>query len=111
MKKQELKNFVVNSIAHNTFDPNELLGLIDLLPDELENKVDITNELKELSQNDLKTIESWAILKAEKFSQEWTEDDELIYRHIFGDSLMLFPEETIDSDYGPEEEIDSYENN
>ncbi|MEB8416426.1 hypothetical protein NGG16_03120 [Enterococcus casseliflavus] len=111
MKKQELKNYVVNSMAHNTFDPNELLDLIDLLPDELqpnENKVDITNEL---SQNDLKTIESWAILKAEKFSQEWTEDDELIYRHIFGDSLMLFPEETIDSDYGPEEEIDSYENN
>ena len=67
--------------------------------------------MRELNQHDLKTIESWAILKFEKFSQEWTEDDELIYRHIFGDSLMLFPEETIDSNYRPEEEIDSYENN
>ena len=86
MKKQELKNYVVNSMAYSMFDPNELLDLIDLLPDELqpsENKLDTTNKLRELSQNDLKTIKSWAILKAEKFSQEWTEDDELIYRHIF----------------------------
>lgn len=31
-KKQELKNYVVNSIVHNAFDPNELLRLINLLP-------------------------------------------------------------------------------
>ncbi len=29
-KKQELKNYVVNSIVHNAFDPNELLRLINL---------------------------------------------------------------------------------
>ncbi|MBF0724992.1 hypothetical protein IR166_04820 [Enterococcus faecalis] len=33
-KKQELKNYVVNSIVHNAFDPNELLRLINLLPDQ-----------------------------------------------------------------------------
>lgn len=32
--KQELKNYVVNSIVHNAFDPNELLRLINLLPDQ-----------------------------------------------------------------------------
>ncbi|MGM0285721.1 MULTISPECIES: hypothetical protein [unclassified Enterococcus] len=32
--KQELKNYVINSIAHKAFDPNELLRLINLLPDE-----------------------------------------------------------------------------
>ena len=33
-EKQELKNYVVNSIVHNAFDPNELLRLINLLPDQ-----------------------------------------------------------------------------
>lgn len=33
-KKQELKNYVVNSIVHNAFDPNELLRLINLLPEQ-----------------------------------------------------------------------------
>lgn len=33
MSKQELKNYVINSIVHNDFDPNELLRLINLLPD------------------------------------------------------------------------------
>ena len=33
-KKQELKNYVINSIAHKAFDANELLRLINLLPDE-----------------------------------------------------------------------------
>ena len=33
-KNQELKNYVVNSIVHNAFDPNELLRLINLLPDQ-----------------------------------------------------------------------------
>lgn len=33
-KKQELKNYVVNSVVHNAFDPNELLRLINLLPEQ-----------------------------------------------------------------------------
>ncbi|MFS1025657.1 hypothetical protein ACFC9R_10145 [Enterococcus casseliflavus] len=33
-KKQELKNYVVNSVVRNAFDPNELLRLINLLPDQ-----------------------------------------------------------------------------
>lgn len=34
--KLELRNYVINSIAHKAFDPNELLRLINLLPDELQ---------------------------------------------------------------------------
>lgn len=33
-KKQELKNYVVNSIVRNALEPNELLRLINLLPDQ-----------------------------------------------------------------------------
>lgn len=33
-EKQELKNYVVNSIVRNALEPNELLRLINLLPDQ-----------------------------------------------------------------------------
>ncbi|MEB8400969.1 hypothetical protein NGG61_13660 [Enterococcus casseliflavus] len=33
-KKQELKNYVINSIVQNALEPNELLRLINLLPDQ-----------------------------------------------------------------------------
>ncbi|MGG5339718.1 hypothetical protein IGJ48_002420 [Enterococcus pernyi] len=34
VKKQELKNYVVNGIVHNNLEQNELLRLINLLPGE-----------------------------------------------------------------------------
>lgn len=34
VKKQKLKNYVVNGIVHNNLEQNELLRLVNLLPDE-----------------------------------------------------------------------------
>ncbi|MCD5183882.1 hypothetical protein IV471_01050 [Enterococcus gallinarum] len=48
-KKQELKNYVVNSIVHNAFDPNELLRLINLLPDQPQ-----LNEQQQIAINNAK---------------------------------------------------------
>lgn len=48
--KLELRNYVINSIAHKAFDPNELLRLINLLPDELqlnENQQQVLGWLKD----------------------------------------------------------------
>lgn len=53
-KKQELKNYVVNSIVHNAFDPNELLRLINLLPDQPqlnENQQIVVNDVKQDHEN------------------------------------------------------------
>lgn len=44
-------------------------------------------------EKQLKTIKAWAHVKASEFPQEWTEDDELDYRSLFGKSLMVLPEE------------------
>lgn len=55
-----------------------------------------TVELKsapQLKENQLKTIKSWGNLKAGEFGQDWTEDDELTYRELFGESLMVLPDE------------------
>lgn len=41
----------------------------------------------------LDLIKSWGNLKAGEFAQEWTEDDELTYRELFGESLMVLPDE------------------
>ena len=48
-KKQELKNYVVNSIVQNALEPNELLRLINLLPDQPQ-----LNENQQIVDNDVK---------------------------------------------------------
>lgn len=47
----------------------------------------------QLNENQLKTIKSWGNLAAGEFGQEWTEDDELTYRELFGESLTVLPDE------------------
>ncbi|MEB5882703.1 hypothetical protein MXL84_12535 [Enterococcus gallinarum] len=69
-KKQELKNYVVNSIVHNAFDPNELLRLINLLPDQ-----------PQLNENQQIVLE-W-------LKEEQTKNPELT---IFGTLSVLFDE-------------------
>lgn len=68
-KKQELKNYVVNSIVHNAFDPNELLRLINLLPDQ-----------PQLNKNQ-QIVLDW--LKEEKTNSSLTAFD-CIYSFIYG---------------------------
>lgn len=46
-----------------------------------------------MNEKQLEIIKSWANLKAREFTQKWTEDDELIYRSLFGESLMDLPDE------------------
>ncbi|MEB8400970.1 hypothetical protein NGG61_13665 [Enterococcus casseliflavus] len=62
------------------------------------------NEQPQLNENQIKTIKSWGNLAAGEFGQEWTEDDELTYRELFGESLMALPEELDGADCGFEEE-------
>lgn len=50
-------------------------------------------EANELTRKALQIIKGWANLKASEYPQEWSEDDELQYRSMFGESLMLLPEE------------------
>lgn len=53
-KKQELKNYVVNSIVQNALEPNELLRLINLLPDQPqlnENQQIVVNDVKQDHEN------------------------------------------------------------
>ena len=51
-----------------------------------------------MNEKQLEIIKSWANLKAGEFAQEWTEDDELIYRSLFGESLMALPDEVEQDD-------------
>ena len=46
-----------------------------------------------MNEKQLEIIKSWANLKSREFAQKWTEDDELIYRSLFGESLMALPDE------------------
>jgi len=50
-------------------------------------------EQPQLNDNQLKTIKSWGNLAAGEFGQEWTEDDESAYRELFGESLIVLPDE------------------
>lgn len=38
-------------------------------------------------------VKGWANTKAGEFPKEWTEDDEYTYRMMFGESLMVLPDE------------------
>lgn len=50
-------------------------------------------ESNDCTKKALEVIKGWANLKASEYPQEWTEDDELQYRSMFGESLMVLPEE------------------
>ena len=52
-----------------------------------------------LNEKQLKTIKSWGNLKAGEFGKDWTEDDELTYRELFGESLMVLPDEVEEESY------------
>ena len=42
-----------------------------------------------MKDNQLKIIKEWGSLKATEFPQEWTENDELTYRALFGEELTM----------------------
>lgn len=46
-----------------------------------------------MNEKQLKIIKSWGNLKAGEFGQEWTEDDELTYRKLFGEPLTVLPDD------------------
>lgn len=48
------------------------------------------------SDKSLEIIKGWANLKAAEFQEEWTEDDELQYRKMFGEALMCLPDEVVE---------------
>lgn len=47
----------------------------------------------QLNENQFKIIKSWGYFKAGELGQDWTEDDELTFRQVFGQTLMLLPDE------------------
>lgn len=46
-----------------------------------------------MNEKQLNIIKSWGKLAAGEFGQEWTEDDESTYRELFGESLIVLPDE------------------
>lgn len=48
----------------------------------------------ELTQREYEIIQVWGNVTAGEFSDEWTEDDELFYRKMYGQSLMTIPGES-----------------
>lgn len=50
-------------------------------------------EVNETTKKALEVIKGWANLKASEYPQEWSEDDELQYRSMFGESLTVLPDE------------------
>lgn len=53
----------------------------------------MNTKISETTTKAVKIIQGWANLKASEYPQEWTEDDELQYRSMFGESLMTLPDE------------------
>ncbi|MGG5373400.1 hypothetical protein [Enterococcus avium] len=50
-------------------------------------------EVNEPTRKALEVIKGWANLKASEYPLEWSEDDELQYRSMFGESLTVLPDE------------------
>lgn len=86
-KKQGLKNYVVNSIVHNAFDPNELLRLINLLPDQPqlnENQQIVLKHLKSMCPPKLGVSAMVTVycLVDDNINDNWQEYSEEIPPHI-----------------------------
>lgn len=54
----------------------------------IDTKIRLTNTAKRLD-----VIREWGNLKAREFPNEWTEDDELVYRYFYGTPLMMLPDD------------------
>lgn len=54
-----------------------------------------------MDEQQLNIIKSWGNLAAGEFGQEWTEDDELTYRELFGESLTVLSGEEGHTDEHP----------
>lgn len=50
-------------------------------------------EANEPTKKALQIIKRWAELKFSEYPEKWTEDDELQYRAMFCESLMVLPDE------------------
>lgn len=76
---------------------NDLLEELSKIPGVGSNNIvlDTIRRFKpaEMAERSSMVIKGWANLKAGEHQQEWTEDDELLYRTMFNESLMVLPDE------------------
>lgn len=83
----------IKKLAKELQDYTRVVGSHNKHIQSVANRLLELTEQPQLNENQFKIIKSWGYLKAGELGQGWTEDDELTFRQVFGQTLTLLPDE------------------
>lgn len=83
----------IKKLAKELQDYTRVVGSHNKHIQSVANRLLELTEQPQLNENQFKIIKSWGYLKAGELGHGWTEDDELTFRQVFGQTLMLLPDE------------------
>lgn len=83
----------IKKLAKELQDYTRVVGSHNKHIQSVANRLLELTEQPQLNENQFKIIKSWGYLKAGELGQDWTEDDELTFRQVFGQTLTLLPDE------------------